>query len=67
MEEVIFPLSEETGQAILASLLRIARALEGKKLTATVNGTDLSIDGAVIEGTDLILDGATVEGTDLSF
>jgi len=71
-EQVIFPLSEETGRQILAALRRIAVALEGgtSSVTASVNGTDLSLDGAgvSVDGTDLRIDGAsvTVDGTDLS-
>jgi len=71
-EQVIFPLSEETGQRILAALLRIARALEGEQeVVASVSGTDLSIEGSGVSvvGTDLSVEGSSVsvDGTDLSF
>ena len=72
-DTVIFPLSEETGRQILAALVRIATALEGggsPSVVASVNGTDLSLDGAGVSvvGTDLRIDGAnvTVSGTDLT-
>jgi hypothetical protein len=45
-ETVIYPLSEETGQRILAALLRIAKALEGNERdTATYANGMLSISG----------------------
>ena len=72
-EQVIFPLSEETGRQILAALRRIANALEGdsaQPVSASVSGTDLALDGTgvSVDGTDLRIDGAsvTVDGTDLS-
>ena len=71
-EQVIFPLSEETGRQILAALRRIAVALEGgsaPSVTASVSVTDLALDGVgvTVNDTDLTIEAASVavDGTDL--
>ena len=63
-ETVIFPLSEDTGQKILAALLRIAVALE----SANAGGSNVSMavsDGMLVaqgQGVDVADDMLTMEG-----
>ena len=60
-ETVIYPLSEETGQKILAALLRIANALEGGG-SATVEDDMLALDNVQIEDGYLVTDGTIEDG-----
>jgi hypothetical protein len=62
-ETVIYPLSEETGQRILAALLRIARALEGDDApTALIEDDMLVLSNASIDDDGyLVTDGAISE------
>ena len=73
-DTVIYPLSDETGQEILAALLsidatlkRIARNMSGTGDTATYSDGTLEISGnATVENGELVTT-ATYENGELSF